>query len=232
MMLKYRLNRKLYILWGFMPDSDVMPDTLTEKIEGNFDKVRLKKTAVAVPALNMRKSRRINKIRQRKRYEIPTSVLVAIILRAAAEKRKEENKKKEEAVLKQYLPVKDQRPLLLNSGYGTVSRHYGSLIKTPYIDYGRLFSYLGNFRSKGAFEELAETPTQLANRVLEQGNRFYFIDREVIDSGIRTLKYFTPGAIVGEINTVPVGVNSADWEQFKLWQKLDPVMFNLKMNIM
>lgn len=214
-----------------MPNSGVMPDTLTEKIEGNFDKVKLKRVAVAVPGIDARKLKRsIKKIQHRKRHEIPTSVLVNIILKAAAEKKKEESKKKEEN-FRQYVVVNERRPLLVNAGYGTLSKRYGSLIKTPYIDYGRLFSYLGNFRSKNAFEDFAETPTQLTNRVLEQGNKFYFIDKEVIDTGVKTMKYFTPGAITGEVHVVPVGVNSTDWEQFKLWQKIDPVMFNLKMNI-
>ena len=205
-----------------------MQGTLTQKIEENFDNVALKKALVKVPRLRIRKSKvSSKKMPSKQRPETPTSAIIGMILKAAAERKKEKKKIPDSP---QYKIIKDERPLLENSGYGTLSRSYGSSAKTPYVDYGKLFSYLGELRSKNAFEDLDGSPTQLANKVAEQGNRFYFVDREVIDAGVRTIKYFTPGTSNGELAVVPVGMNSSDWEKFKLWQKIDPVMFNLKMN--
>ena len=205
--------------------------TLTQKIEENFDSIALKRTAVKVPRLRIRKSKAPSKKSQlRQKTETPTSAIIGMILKAAAERKKDEKEKKKIPDSRQYKAIKDERPLLENSGYGTLSRSYGGSVKSSYADYGKLFSYLGSFKSKNAFEGLEGSPTQLANTVIERGNQFYFVDREVIDSGVRTMKYLTSGASNGELAVVPVGMNSSDWEKFKLWQKIDPVMFNLKMN--
>ena len=205
-----------------------MNDTLTEKIEISFENVRLSKALVKIPRLRIRKSHNKKRIKQSKpKHEIPTSTIIRILLKAVNERKKDEKKKLADSI--QYKVIRDERPLLENAGYGTVSKSYGSLIKAAYIDYGKLFSYLGEIKSRNAFEDFDASPTQLTNRILDQGNKFYFVDREVIDTGVRTLKYFIPGEITGEIHVVPVGVNSTDWEKFKLWMKIDPVMFNLKM---
>ena len=209
-----------------------MQSTLAEKIEGNFENVSLKKFLVKIPSLRIRKNRiKRGKTRLKSRPEISTSAIIRILLKAAAESKKDGKEKKNNSPnAQQYKILRDERPILENAGYGTISRAYGGMIKTPYVDYGKLFSYLGDFRSKNAFEDLEGSPTQLTNRVMDQGNKFYFVDTEVIDKGIRTMKYFTSGASNGELGIIPVGVNSSDWEKFKLWQKIDPVMFQLKMN--
>src|SRR3989344_1299008 len=209
-----------------------MQSTLAEKIERHSENVSFKRFLVKIPKLRVRKGgKQPRKKNPKSRPEISTSAIIRILLKAAAEGKKDGKEKKNDSPNSlQYNTPRDDRPILENAGYGTISRAYGGMIKTPYVDYGKLFSYLGDFRSKNAFEDIEGSPTQLANKVMERGNRFYFIDREVIDSGVRNLKYFIPGEIMGDIHAVPVGINSTDWEKFKLWQKIDPVMFNLKMN--
>jgi hypothetical protein len=208
-----------------------MARTLAEKIMGNFDIVKLKNANVAVPRLKTRKKLNFGKIRRKTRREISTSSIIGMLLKAASEKKGKEGGRKEISSKKHYKIIEEERPLLANAGYGTISKAYAGPIRSPYVDYSKIYGYLGGFRSKSPFEDFADgTPTQLANRVVEQGNKFYFVDREVIDSGVRNIKYFTAGAVTGEVNTVPVGINSSDWEKFKLWMKIDPVMFQLKMN--
>src|SRR3989344_3106077 len=102
-------------------------------------------------------------------------------------------------------------------GYGTSRRGaYSSGISASYADYGKLFSYLGSFRAQGAFEDL--NSTERINKLLDEGNKFFFLDKEVIDLGMRQIKYFMLSEkISGQISAVPVGgINSKDWEMFKL----------------
>lgn len=116
-------------------------------------------------------------------------------------------------------------------GYGTSRRSsYAAGAAPSYTDYGKLFSYLGSFRANSGQD--MENAAQMASRVLDEGNKFFFLDRETIDMGVKHIKYFNMGLkLSGDMSAVPLGnVNSKDWEMFKLWSKIDPVMYKLKMD--
>ena len=116
-------------------------------------------------------------------------------------------------------------------GYGTSRRSaYAAGIISPYTDYGKLFSYLGAFKANTGQE--IESAAQMMGRVMDESGKFFFLDREVIDMGVKHIKYFNMGLkLSGDMSAVPLGnVNSKDWEMFKLWSKIDPVMYKLKMD--
>ena len=118
-----------------------------------------------------------------------------------------------------------------HGGYGTSRRSsYAAGAVSSYTDYGKLFSYLGAFRANTGQD--IESAAQIMNRVLDEGNKFFFLDTETIDMGVKHIKYFNMGLkLSGDMSAVPLGnVNSKDWEMFKLWSKIDPVMYKLKMD--
>lgn len=201
--------------------------TLTEKVLKNFSRVRLKKASVKIPRLKVRK-RKFNKPKNR---DIPMSSIINILIKTAVENAKREKKEKVVDEDNGYTLVKDGASLIANGGYGTVSKGYGIAPHTSYVDYGKLFSYLGSFRAKQPYENMAEHLGAL-NKVTDSES-FTLIDRDTMDKGARYVKYFmVPGQdiyLTASLSLVPMaGMSSAEWEQFKLWMVLDKVTYRLK----
>ena len=47
----------------------------------------------------------------------------------------------------------------------------------------------------------------------------------------RYIKYMAGGADLDTLSMVPkAGMSSSEWENFKMWMKLDPVMYRLKVS--
>ena len=114
-------------------------------------------------------------------------------------------------------------------GYGAVSNIYGIVPNIPYINYGKIFSYLGKFKSQSAYEYLDDSSEKFG-KSMGENNSFSLIDLETSEKGARYVKYFMSNSSgIDPISMMPIaGMNSAEWEQFKLWMKLDPVMYRLK----
>lgn len=200
--------------------------TLADRIKKNFCKVKLKRASVNVPDLRIRKKRTS---KAREQSKVPTATIVNILIRNAVEEaRKGRIERNIFANSKRAINAKKA----INGGYGTASRLYGTSSREAYVDYGKLFSYIGKFKSQSPYENYSgESPTEKINKIMEQDSKFYLVDREVIDDGVRSIKYFTFGLMLREPGPVPMGgINSADWEKFKLWKLVDYVMFNLKMS--
>lgn len=204
--------------------------TLAERVR-DFSVVKTGKSLVKVPKLKLRKEKPIRILKQKKGDKTPISSIVSILIKSAVEKAKREKKEKgavEES--KSYALLKDEKALAVNSGYGTVSTSYGSTHHASYVDYGKLFGYLGNFKAQSAYENIGNGHATKINKLLDEGGKFFLIDKETMETGARYVKYFIP-TVTGLDTTslVPVaGMSSAEWEQFKLWMKLDPVMYRLK----
>lgn len=201
-----------------------MKNTLNDRIK-DFSKIKLKKAVIKVPRLKIKKQ----KIAKPKNNEkIPLSSLINILIKSAVEKAKSEKKEKAEAKEdKSYTGLKEDKIIRIG-GYGTTSKTYGVTLQNSYLDYAKLFSYLGKFKTKSPYENLNDSQDVLAKATEDQG--FLLIEKETIERGARYVKYFMPKAT--ELNTlslVPLaGMSSSEWEQFKLWMKLDPVMYRLK----
>lgn len=207
--------------------------TLSERVLSDFSRIRVKKVYVKVPKLMVKKKvKKARELKPKAEDKIPNSSIVSILIKNALEKAKREKKEKGLEEGKSYTILKENRALVVNGGYGTTSRGYGATPHTSYVDYAKLFSYLGKYRAQSGFENfVSDSPTERINKIMEQGNKFYLVDREVIDTGIRAMKYFTHGTITGDLSAVPMGgISSGDWEKFKLWKLVDYVMFKFKMD--
>ena len=199
--------------------------TLADKVKKNFSRVKLRKSSVKVPGLKIRK---INIGNQASSVKIPVSALVNILIRSALEKTKKIKENKIASEDKKYTLSKENNSVV-QGGYGTVSRNYGSLIRSPYVNYGKLFSYLGNFKAKSPYDSIG-SPLEMLNKSLE-GSGFALIDREAMDKGAKHVRYFM--SPVSDLNMASLvaptaSMSSGEWEQFKLFMQLDKVMYRLK----
>lgn len=212
--------------------------TLIERVK-EFSKVKLKKASVKVPRLkNPKKLAKPIFLSKVKEDKTPTSSIINILIKMAIEQTKKERNftkmrsLKSESLLddkgKSYTTLKKDRDVV--SGYGAVSKVYGGMPRASYVDYGKLFSYLGKFKSQSPYENMAEHVDRNSNS--SGDSTFSLIDNETMDKGARYVKYFSGGQDMNTVSLVPMaGMNSAEWEQFKLWMKLDPVMYRLKTSI-
>ena len=202
--------------------------TLADRVAA-FSKIKLGKVAVKVPKLNLKAKPQ----HHGSKNEIPASSIVSILIKNAVETAKKEKKiNPSVAEDKSYKIVKDDKPEI-NGGYGSVSKSYGMSPRSSYADYGKLFSHIGSFRAKQPYESSADHLDAL-NKAGESSS-FQLISAEAMDKVGKYIKYFRPADPRFDFHTaanslVPMfGMNSGEWEQVKLWMKLDPVMYALKM---
>ena len=202
--------------------------TLAEKVSNNFFSIKLKKAIVKVPGTKAKKLKR-TKFREEifKDDKIPTSLLVRILIKNALENSKRERKEARQSEDRKYKLFKEEKDT--PGGYGTASLFYGAKAKSSYIDYEKLFSYLGKFKAKSS--SYSDAPTEALNSSIESKS-FELVSSEAMNKGARYAKYLFPRVADFHSNIlslVPVaGMSSADWEQFKLMMLLDPVMYALK----
>ena len=201
-----------------------MAKTLADKVSRNFSKVKVRKISVKVPRLRAGKA--LVKIAPKK--EIPVSSIINIIIKSAVEKAKRERIEKIAENGKAYSISKEDKELIVNGGYGTLSKGYGIAPQASYVDYGKLFSYLGKFRTKNAYDNTA--PLEDLNKPAESGS-FVLADKETMEKGKFYVRYVNSKIPIDKTSLVPIaGMNSAEWEQFKLWMRLDTAMYLLKIS--
>lgn len=210
---------------------DLGSKTLAERISIDFSKVKLKKITVKVPKIKIRREKSYKKA---KRNDIPVSSIVNILIKAAIEKnRKEKTEKAKIEENKSYSITKEERAPVQSGGYGTVSKGYGASTHSTYVDYGKLFGYLGKFRAQGAYDNL-ENPFEFLNKAAESGS-FVLADKDSMDKIGRFDKYIrTPDMAMQTmaLSLVPIaGLSSAEWEEIKNLMRFDPVTYTLKSKI-
>ncbi len=200
--------------------------TLAEKVKIDFSKIKVGKSRIKVPRLKVTSKKQ--KISAKKPSpQIPISTLINIFIRNSIETARKEAKEKSPAQTgKIYSIIKDNKEEHIG-GYGTAPKNYGSFIHTPYVDYGKLFGYLGSFKARSAYESSG------VNDVLKTGSGdsgFGLIDSSTIEKGARFVRYMKhPTIDLNMSSLVPImGMDSQEWEKFKLWKQLDPVMYLLK----
>lgn len=208
-----------------------MARTLADRVR-DFSEVKLHKTTIKVPKLKVRTKGKTTFKKEEAQQLI--SSMVNILLKAAIEKSKKERKKKPVEEEKSYKLLKDDRDIIFNGGYGTVSKSYGSTPRTSYLDYGKLFSHLGSFKAKQPYENMAEHLGAM-NKAAESSS-FTLVDSETLQKGGWHIKYFYhPGrfdmytALTSLVSPIP-GISSAEWEKFKLLMIIDKVAYNLKIS--
>jgi hypothetical protein len=199
--------------------------TLAEKILRDFSKVKLRKVTIKVPRFKNKKL-----TNQKEQEQTPNSSIISILIKTAVEKAKRERKVKPVDEEKSYKILKGERDLIFNGGYGTNSKGYGATPHTTYVDYGKLFSYLGTFRAKQPYDNMAEHVASL-NKTTESGS-FVLADKDAMDKIGRYDKYMKNPSMdmpVMALSLVPIaGLSSGEWEEIKMFMKLDPVIYALK----
>jgi hypothetical protein len=101
---------------------------------------------------------------------------------------------------------------------------YGSGPAKSNVDYDEIYSHLGQTRAKGMYDDVSGGGGDSIDRVPERS----LVDSEVIHDAIQWEKYFLSGDRMGDFGAVPMaGINSKDWERFRLWAKVEYVMYNL-----
>ncbi len=213
--------------------------TLADRILDNFSTVSVRKTTVKVPKLIIkpnanRKSKKKRIILKSGNGSNSISSIVNLFIKSAFEKAKKDKKEKQPLEEKSYKVIQEDFSLNLNGGYGTISRSYGSAPANSYVDYAKIFSYLGKFRAGSPYEQVEGL--EALNKTLESGS-FTLVETENMNKGARYVRHFgggkdlNPLSYLNPLSLVPVaGMNSGEWEQFKMWMKLESVMYLLKIS--
>ena len=211
-----------------------VPDgkTLADKVETNFSDVKLKKAVVNVPKL--KKAKKAAKpffLPKAKDGKMPISSIVELLIKSAVDGAKKESTEKKP--LPAFLSEKSYTVLKEDEGknaggYGTISKAYGAALGASYVNYEKLFSHIGNFRSQSAYENIGGNNSGGSS----DSGKFSLIDTETIDKGAKFVRYFSnPGLDMysASLSLVPLGgMNAGEWEQFKLFMQIDKVMYRFK----
>ncbi|MBI2647365.1 hypothetical protein HYW99_02720 [Candidatus Woesearchaeota archaeon] len=210
-----------------------------DKILIQLSMIQQKNSVVKVQKIKL-KSKKVTKLRKLENG-LSNSSIVNIIIRNNVSPTKKNNEKIQKKDLKPqskdeekgYTSLKDDSSLIINGGYGTISRSYGITPVTSYVNYERLFSYLGKFKTQNAYENMAEHLGVL-NKSTESGS-FVLADKDAMDKIGRFEKYMKYPAMdmpIMALSLVPIaGLSSVEWEEIKWLMKFDPVIYNLKTKI-
>ena len=187
-------------------------ETLVELILRNFIEVNAHKTKKHI---KNQFSKRVNK-----RISGQKSSIAAIIQNIAAniittdENASEGKKENLEIAAEEESEDKEEKPV--HGGYGTIKQYVGMSPYVKYADYGKIWSHLGTFRTN-AYGSAEKTQIQIAIDNGESSREM--VSYETMNRAERHFKYFVMGDLVGEVGLVPpvgIGINSRDWEKYRL----------------
>ena len=228
-----------------------MEKTLASKVSNDFSMKGRGKSAVKVPKLKARERKAVDNIptsfiinlliknsvenaknEKKKDGSIPTSLIINLLIKNSVENAKKEKKKEIKlsfAEDRPYTLLKEDKEQNIG-GYGTIPKNYGLTPHTSYVDYGKLFSYLGKFKSQSPYENTAD-PLETLNKATESGS-FTLADKDSMDKIGRFDKYMkSPVTAIQTmaLSLVPIaGLSSGEWEEIKNLMRFDPVMYTLK----
>ena len=164
---------------------------------------------------NLNKSK-LKRKANKKSVVAPICSLTKVLINKAIEKSKKTPKKEKNKEDKIIYAIKEEKPIITNGGYGTVSNVYGAEPVVKYTDYGKLFSHLGAFRAKGMYESMEEMEVKTKQMIASTRE---MVSTETIEKAAKHFKYFVRGEVMGDIGYVPpvgAGINSKEWEKYRL----------------
>ncbi|MFH0867752.1 MAG: hypothetical protein V1831_00400 [Candidatus Woesearchaeota archaeon] len=182
---------------------------MTELILKNFIEVKQKKGA-------NKSSNKDNRKIQNSNFSISS-----ILINSALDEVKNESKGqtlKEETLEEssEEKIIKDEKNVLVNGGYGTISKHYGISKVNKYTNYDKIWGYLGAFKAY-SMHEIAEKSNEIARNNGESSREM--VSTETIEKSAKHFKYF----VVGEQMSLDVGfvppfgsnIDSKEWEKYR-----------------
>ena len=187
-------------------------ETLVELILRNFIGVNAYKTK--------RRAKNQFSRRANKRISGQKSSIAAIIQNIAAnsittdENTSEGKKENLEIFAEEKSEDKEEKPV--HGGYGTIKQYVGISPYTKYANYDKIWGHLGSFRTN-AYGSAEKTQIQIAMDNGESSREM--VSYETINKAERHFKYFVMGELVGEVGLVPpvgIGIDSKDWEKYRL----------------
>jgi len=90
------------------------------------------------------------------------------------------------------------------------------ILDTKTLDYGELFSYLGERITANMYENLGLNNKQADAAVNSQ--TVFPVELKTIEAGIKKVKYFTPGDVFADSPIPPEGMTPEEYEKFRLWK--------------
>ena len=187
-------------------------ETLAELILRNFIEVNTPKTKKQV---KNQFSKRVNK-----RISGQKSSIAEIVQNIAAnsittdENTSEGKKENLEITAEEKSEDEEEKPV--HGGYGTIKPYAGMSPYVKYADYGKIWGHLGAFRAN-AYGSAEKTQIQIAIDNGESSREM--VSYETINKAERHFKYFVMGDLAGEVGLVPpvgIGIDSKDWEKYRL----------------
>lgn len=197
---------------------DNIKNTLIELIIKNFLDSNKKRNKTKK---NIRTNKNIisssNIVKSSPKFSI--SAFLANTLKEAKTDDKESKEKKdlEEVSEDAGKEVKEKKEMIVNGGYGTVSKSYGAGQSAKYADYNKLFSHLGTFKAKGMYEEFSDLISDIIKGKAETTREM--VSTQVMDTAAKHEKYFMVGESLTNVGFVPpvgANVNSKDWEKYRV----------------
>ena len=187
-------------------------DTLTELILRSFIEVNAHKTKKHV---KNQFSKRVNKRVSGQKSSI-AAIIQNIVDNSTVNNENTSEGKKEnlEIIAEEKSEDKEEKPM--HGGYGTIKPYVGMSPDVRYTDYGKIWGHLGTFRTN-AYGSAEETAHKIAMNNGESSREM--VSYETINKAERHFKYFVMGELVGEVGLVPpvgIGINSKDWEKYRL----------------
>jgi hypothetical protein len=164
---------------------------------------------------NKPKSKRISVRSVNKKKPASICSLTRLLISRAIEKAKETTKKEKEKESKATY-LEKERLIIFNGGYGTVSRVYGTPPPVKYVDYDKLFSHLGTFRTYGLYGKVEEEKATIRQMVESTKE---MVSTETIEKAAKHFKYFVAGEMINNVGYVPpfgMGISSKEWEKYRL----------------
>ena len=209
-------GRILYPMGDFL---DNKKRTLIELVVKNFVEAKKKIN------VNRRKTRNRNP----QNYNSPISiVLINSAIKEITSEDKEGTSEKEDLEETTGDVSEDKNKIIINGGYGTVSKHYGISQVVKYTNYSRIWSHLGTFRAKSMYEN-SENSNEIAMGNGESTREM--ISRRTLERAARIFKYFMrPAAtleahpdmytVVGLAPPPGANIDSKEWEKYLLMMKM------------
>jgi len=195
---------------------DKIKNSLMELITKNFLDSNKNKTKKSIKA-NKKIKVFSTIVKSSPKFSI-SAFLAANIKEAKTDDKKSKEKKDLEEVSEDTsLKVKEKKETIVNGGYGTISKSYGSSQSAKYTDYNKLFSHLGTFKAKGMYDEFSDFISEIIKGKAETTREM--VSAEIMDTAAKHEKYFTVGESLTNVGFVPpvgANVNSKDWEKYRV----------------